>query len=276
MRNSRRKDLSSITHEQAQHAGLWLDRYIRTQERESKESRHDFVNEVAGIHESPLYPSFYQRWCAALTQADPVPRVAEARVDGRMIVGLGTESVLETAISLHRTYGVPYIPGSALKGLAASYVRHYHYAHDEQWGTWEQKTHDKGEPVWYWKPDHYYNVLFGNTESAGYITFFDAVYEPGSGHNGAALWPDVITVHHEGYYQDGTEPPADWDSPTPVPFLSATGSYLVAVSGPSGWDDAAMKLLRLALKEMGIGAKTSSGYGRLTLEEHHRDQIRCR
>jgi hypothetical protein len=76
----------------------------------------------------------------------------------------------------------------------------------------------------------------------------------------------VITVHHEGYYQDGKEPPADWDSPTPVPFLSATGSYLVAVSGPSGWDDAAMKLLRLALKEMGVGAKTSSGYGRLTLD----------
>src|SRR5207302_10163433 len=46
-----------------------------------------------------------------------------AHVKGRMIIGLGDESVLETAITLHRTYGVPYIPGSALKGLAAAYVR---------------------------------------------------------------------------------------------------------------------------------------------------------
>jgi CRISPR-associated protein Cmr6 len=263
MRNSRRKDLSSITHEQAQHAGLWLDRYIRTQEREAKESRHDFVNEVAHIHESPLYSSlyqsFYQRWCAALAQADPVPLVAKARVDGRMIVGLGTESVLETAISLHRTYGVPYIPGSALKGLAASFAR-------------QRLGSD-------WHPDGTaYQTVFGDTTNAGYVSFFDALYVPGSGHNGAALWPDVITVHHEGYYQDGTEPPADWDSPTPVPFLSATGSYLIAVSGPpdqnngNGWAEAAMDLLRLALKEMGVGAKTSSGYGRLTLDEHHRKQ----
>lgn len=251
--SSRRNVLANLPYQPDYHAGLWLDRYIDTQERESKESRHQFVGEVAGMLESPLYPSFYHRWYAALAQADPVPLFAEAHVDGRMIVGLGTESVLETAISLHHTYGVPYIPGSALKGLAASFAR-------------QRLGSD-------WHPDGTaYQTVFGNTTNAGYVSFFDALYVPGS--NGAALWPDVITVHHEGYYQDGTQPkpPADWDSPTPVPFLSATGSYLVAVSGPSGWDDAAMKLLRLALKEMGVGAKTSSGYGRLTLDEHHRKQ----
>lgn len=259
MIDSRREKLSNIKPEQAQHAGLWLDRYIRTQEREAKESRHDFVNEVAHIHESllysSLYQSFYQRWCAALAQADPVPLVAKARVDGRMIVGLGTESVLETAVTLHRTYGVPSIPGSALKGLAASFAR-------------QRLGSD-------WHPDGTaYQTMFGDTTSAGYITFFDALYVPGSGYNQQPLHPDVITVHHKKYYQDGAklEPPADWDSPTPVPFLSATGSYLVAVSGPpdqdngNGWAVAAMKLLRLALEEMGVGAKTSSGYGRLTLD----------
>ena len=37
--------------------------------------------------------------------------------DARLAIGLGSDSVLETAITLHRIYGFPIIPGSALKGL---------------------------------------------------------------------------------------------------------------------------------------------------------------
>src|SRR5205085_8112131 len=84
-----------------------------------------------------------------------------AQVKGRMIVGLGSESVLETSISLHRTYGVPYIPGSALKGLAANYAS---LRLDEDWQ----------------KGGKYYKIVFGDTDDAGYITFFDALYIPRS------------------------------------------------------------------------------------------------
>jgi len=257
MIDSRREKLSNIKPEQAQHAGLWLDRYLCQQPERNERivdekgtPQTQLFKQAAGIPTPKLYSRFYHHWCAALAQADPVPLVAKARVDGRMIVGLGAESVLETSVTLHRTYGVPYIPGSALKGLTASFAR-------------QRLGSD-------WHPDGIaYQTMFGDTTSAGYITFFDALYVPGSGYNQQPLHPDVITVHHKKYYQDGAklEPPADWDSPTPVPFLSATGSYLVAVSGPSGWDDAAMNLLRLALEEMGVGAKTSSGYGRLKFTE---------
>lgn len=41
---------------------------------------------------------------------------------GRVVIGLGAESVLETSIRLHRVYGFPILPGSALKGLARSYA----------------------------------------------------------------------------------------------------------------------------------------------------------
>lgn len=40
----------------------------------------------------------------------------------RVVIGLGAESVLETSIRLHRVYGFPILPGSALKGLARSYA----------------------------------------------------------------------------------------------------------------------------------------------------------
>jgi CRISPR-associated protein Cmr6 len=177
-----------------------------------------------------------------------------------MAIGLGDETVLETSVKLHRTYGIPYIPGSALKGLAASYAR------NRIGGEWT-----KGKQA--------YEIVFGKMEDAGYITFYDALYVPGSA-DGRPLRPDVITVHHPDYYgnkkvrdaagKEALSPPADWDDPNPVPFLSATGDYLMALStipGCEPWIESVWKILKLALEHEGIGAKTSSGYGRMLLHE---------
>jgi CRISPR-associated protein Cmr6 len=245
------------------HAGLWLDRYITEYQKRGEDAgagqgRRDqptpqqkLVDEVAGIREPDAYNAFYRRWKAAL--AARTRWLAEAQVKGRLVVGLGAESVLETSISLHHTYGVPYIPGSALKGLAASFARQR--LDRSVWGV----------------DTSAYKIVFGTTEEAGCITFFDALYVPGTGFNRQPLYPDVITMHHPDYYQQGSAPPADWDSPTPVPFLSATGRYLIALAGPDErpvwdpWVGAAFNILRLALAELGAGAKTSSGYGRMEL-----------
>jgi CRISPR-associated protein Cmr6 len=117
MIDSRRQDLSDLSHHQAQHAGLWLDRYLCQQPERNERivdekgtPQTQLFKQAAGIPTPELYSRFFQRWCAALAQADPVPLVAKARVDGRMIVGLGAESVLETAVTLHRTYVVPTSP----------------------------------------------------------------------------------------------------------------------------------------------------------------------
>ncbi|HYT35546.1 MAG TPA: type III-B CRISPR module RAMP protein Cmr6 [Ktedonobacteraceae bacterium] len=264
---TRRKKLLEVEKTATTHPGLWLDKYIEEQEKKDVENRSykdqnkgknraDFVKEVATLHVPVMYEKFFEVWKMRLD--DYGTQTREAQVRGRMIVGLGNESVLETSITLHHTYGVPYIPGSALKGLAASYA-------DKRLGNDWKKGSDA------------YKVIFGDTNSAGYITFFDALYIPDSGHkhNGKAqaLYTDVITVHHQKYYQDEINiPPADWDSPNPVPFLSATGKYLIALAAPdlgkdSKWIKKTFELLRLALKEMGIGAKTSSGYGRMELEQ---------
>lgn len=75
------------------------------------------VEEVAAIPVSKEYEQFYKRWEEGLKKLKAVKKPVP--VQGRMAVGLGDESVLETSVTLHRTYGVPYIPGSALKGLKA-------------------------------------------------------------------------------------------------------------------------------------------------------------
>jgi CRISPR-associated protein Cmr6 len=165
-----------------------------------------------------------------------------------MVVGLGAESILETSIALHRTYGVPYIPGSALKGLAAAAA--HKQLQDPRW----HKTGEDG------KIGEWHRILFGDQESSGYVIFHDALWVPEGGTLPLDL--DVMTVHHPKYYQ-GDAPPADWDNPTPVAFVSARGKYLLAVTGPEEWADAAMEILRDALENDGIGANTAAGYGRL-------------
>jgi CRISPR-associated protein Cmr6 len=231
---------------QETNAGLWLDKYMWGDEEASK--RRDLVHDVAKLPEPQAYKGYYRRWQEMLREYSVTTQMREVRVKGRMVVGLGSESVLETSICLHRTYGVPYIPGSALKGLASSYA---HQRLGEEWRL-GGKLH---------------TILFGDTDNAGYITFFDALYIPGSG---KMLYPDVITVHHEGYYQNAEKKaPSDSDDPNPIPFLSATGTYLLALAAPdfqqpTRWVDMTFQILAEALEKMGIGAKTSSGYGRMT------------
>ncbi len=258
--STRRNSLThlKITDVSSANTGLWLDKYILDLTKSDANDFSNFLRDISSHSTSTAYGTFFKRWTETLGEFKVVAR--KATVKGRMIVGLGDESVLETSIALHHTYGVPYIPGSALKGLASS------YAHQklEKW--------QKGSPA--------HNTVFGNTDDAGYITFFDALYVPDSGYpdsNGKKrpLYPDIITVHHQDYYNTSKDnAPADWDSPIPVPFISATGSYLIALAAPDldtqqqkdEWISTTFNILETALKEMGIGAKTSSGYGRMEFE----------
>ena len=252
----RKKLPEPVRVEKETNAGLWLDKYIEDQDPKKVDSRQNLVKEVSTLPIPSAYRSYFERWQKILAQ-EYGAQTREAKVKGRMIVGLGSESVLETSISLHRTYGVPYIPGSALKGLAASYARQ---RLDTDW-------QEGGK---------YHKIVFGDTDDAGYITFFDALYIPDTGpagFEGKPLHHDVITVHHQEYYQGTNNAPADRDNPNPVPFLSATGTYLIALAAPDlqqpdrwRWISVTFKVLEGALTTLGIGAKTSSGYGRLELE----------
>ena len=261
------------------HAGLWHDKFLSEQDskdapksRQSedgdnhKNPRTTLVKEVADIAVPKAYNRFYTCWKKELD--DLGAKCFEAKAKGRLIIGLGMESVLETGAALHHTYGVPYLPGSALKGLTASYMERIRA---------KLKQADEQAAAAYEQINQAYKVIFGDTDDAGYVTFFDALYIPAKnkGVDDKPLQPDIITVHHQEYYQhDSTVAPADWDSPIPVPFLSATGSYLVALAAPDirdqtereQWLSSTGSLLSAALKSMGIGAKTSSGYGRMTLD----------
>ncbi len=234
------------------HPGLALDRYCREAiDDAGREAQRELMQRLAQLPPPRVYALRFARWRRALA-ALPHVAMAECAVTGRMRTGQGNPSVLESALTVQQVDGVPYLPGSGLKGLAR------HYA--SQPGA--AGTSDERAPL----PVSYQSALFGDTESASYLTWFDAWYVPGSA-DGRPFALDVVTVHHPKYYTSAPgarRPPWDLDDPNPIPMLSARGSYLVAVQGPSDdWAQFALAVLLDALADWGAGGKTASGYGRL-------------
>ncbi|MGC8833781.1 MAG: type III-B CRISPR module RAMP protein Cmr6, partial [Armatimonadota bacterium] len=240
-------------------ASLFFDRWLERQETGAGGSRakDELLNKIVETSPSEVYRKAYERWKDLLGN-QPNTAFAEMKVEGRLIVGLGGENVLEAGLTLHRIYGAPIIPGSALKGLSRHYAQ-------QVLGSLQgccELFADEGYQ------GEYHRILFGNTESAGYVNYLDAWYVPDSAPEDKPFVRDVITTHHPKYYQECSRWPWDFDDPNPVPFISVRGSFLVATSGPSkDWAEFALKLLQQALEDYGVGGKTSSGYGRLTVVE---------
>ncbi|HJK92750.1 MAG TPA: type III-B CRISPR module RAMP protein Cmr6 [Polyangiaceae bacterium LLY-WYZ-15_(1-7)] len=189
-------------------------------------------------------------------RALPHTRLRKLTCTGRFILGLGDASVRETGLRLLRPWGLPYIPGSALKGLAAKAA----HARGRAWAAPAEPGQEAGE---------HHRALFGDVEARGWVTFHDAWWLPEGTKPPLAL--DVMTPHHKDYYA-GTAAPLDSDSPTPITFLSAHGTYLLALTGPHDWVDRAQQLLAEALELDGIGGKTAAGYGRFALEPTPEEQ----
>ncbi|RRJ63696.1 type III-B CRISPR module RAMP protein Cmr6 [Paenibacillus oralis] len=171
------------------------------------------------------------------------------------IIGQGQKTVLETGMALHKTYGVPYIPGTAIKGLTA------HYCH-LRLGTERSSFRMDGDS---------YKVLFGTQQEAGFIRFFDALPTPETVHK--ALLPDVMTPHHQAYNSLSGGAPGDDDSLVPVPFLSVMADFNIMLfcetdhEEADSWLEIAEQLVVRALEQEGIGGKTNAGFGRMTLKQ---------
>jgi CRISPR type III-B/RAMP module RAMP protein Cmr6 len=106
--------------------------------------------------------------------------------------------------------------------------------------------------------------VFGSTERAGSVIFFDAIPL-----EVPKFQLDIMNPHYPNYYDKRGKfqnPPADWESPNPVFFLTVTETpYRFAIAARSEQGnrllDLAEKWLKGALADLGIGAKTSADYG---------------
>ncbi len=182
------------------------------------------------------------------------------KTDWRMVVGLGNESVYETSMTLHHIYGIPYIPASAIKGFLRNYFINEYFSQREDYALM-----DEGFCKIFGSPK---NSKLG--EKRGDIIFFDAypLEVP-------KIEPDVMNVHYPDYY-GGNKPPADYQNPNPIFFLTVSNTKFKFIFGKIKNRQEAIvtgkfkgeNILNLtfsnlieALAEYGIGAKTAIGYG---------------
>lgn len=163
------------------------------------------------------------------------------------VTGLGREHPVENGFAWHPTLGVPYLPGSSVKGMVRAWA--------ERWLDSKPDSDD-------------INRIFGPKQGhlhVGSVIFLDALPT-----GPVQLKADVMTPHYGPYYQDesGQTPPADWHPPTPIPFLAVARdqSFLFGVmprrAGAVSEVEQAQTWLRSALAWIGAGAKTAVGYGR--------------
>lgn len=164
----------------------------------------------------------------------------------RIIIGLGQESVREVSMTLHWIYGIPYIPGQAIKGAISNWIA---YEDEEQ------------------RSDANFKRIFGDEDNKGNTIFLDAYPINNDFH----LKVDIVNAHYPDYYTGRVkvQPPTDWQNPSPVFFLTVEKVVFRVCVIYLEKDLRGLKMagktleewMKEAFKYGGIGAKTSLGYG---------------
>ena len=215
----------------------------------------------------------------------------EAEATAPFTTGLGNEHPLENGFSFLNPYGLPYLPGSGVKGVVREAARQLASGEWENPGGWhtepvgEFRVREDGEekPIKLTALD----VLFGretlegeSDHFRGVLSFWDVIPEiPGN-----TLRVEVMTPHQTHYYQQKTDKksgnsttPHDSGQPNPILFLTVPpGSKfrffvtcdlvrLKRVAPSLAQEDRWKQLLDAAFEHafdwLGFGAKTAVGYG---------------
>ena len=181
------------------------------------------------------------------------------------MTGAGLEHPLENGFSFLNPYGLPYLPGSGVKGVLRRAAE-------------ELVSGDYGDPEG-WDQDAI-DTLFGretksgDSETArnrGALMFWDVIPEPA----GNTLRVEIMTPHYGDYYQ-GNATPHDSGQPNPIPFLAIPpgSSFTFHVQCnpallPKALRDSWKILLEAAFRHafdwLGFGAKTAVGYGQFPI-----------
>ena len=212
--------------------------------------------------------------------------------------GLGNEHPLENGFSFLNPYGLPYLPGSGVKGV----VRRA--AQELASGVWGDTDGWDGEDVFAIEvsgkslPLSMIDVLFGREPPSGdqrhirgALSFWDVIPQV----EGGSLSVDIMTPHQGHYYQQSdqkSESPHDSGQPNPISFLTVPpdSGFAFHVTCNRGRlerlapdlvrDDLWKKLIASAFTHafewLGFGAKTAVGYGAMVPDTEAAEAARRR
>lgn len=197
-----------------------------------------------------------------------------SQLEGRLAINLADSLIQNAGICLDRLFGLPYIPGSAVKGVCR------HAALEEL------KAADSNV-----KPEllRIFRAVFGTAEndfSKGDLKAFRDLYAakdmdqkgamsflPAYPVNEAKIVVDLTNVHYPDYYRSGRQEDQSKENPKPNPFPAVErGAQFAFCLVLNGMDDDlkllehATRWLESALTVRGLGAKTAAGYGWFSIQ----------
>ena len=228
-------------------AGLWYDKFCNQWKNGWQLEAGDklkWIEEVSRVGDSSLLEEKWQRTIRLFEALGG--KICYFRTRGRFVTGLGRDNPVENGFAWHYNLGVPYLPGSSVKGLVKA---------------WADTMADNDEV-----DREVVERVFGSDQKekgVGSVIFFPALPQ-----GQVTLEADVMTPHYGPYYKGENELPADWHSPVPIPFLTVAGEQVfgfpLAPRRPAAQGDLerAAQWLEEALDWLGAGAKTAVGYGR--------------
>lgn len=248
------------------HLGLWYTRFF------NRYSENWEIKKTSKNEDDPKFKwikNFAGKECG---QSQPLQQNAlnliklNQTLDGNFAIcetnwhfatGLGLPHPVENGLTWHPTLGVPFLAGSAIKGLLRAWVE-----------IWDDTDRDQRLKNW-----------FGEQDEAGKLIFFDAIpIKP------VTLTADILTPHYGLWYEKGhkiegndleeivskhhDKLPADWHEPVPVPFLAVkSAKFLISIAARNSKDKnmaaTAFESLLQALEFTGAGSKTAVGYGHM-------------
>lgn len=190
--------------------------------------------------------------------------VVYGELQGRLIINLSDSLIQNAGICLDRNTGLPFIPGSAIKGVARhvalEYLRKDEWSIDDfvsAFGCSEADFKNDGEL------SSYSSTACVKTCKGG-VDFLSAIpiTEP-------TIVVDISNVHYPDYYKTGELWDLSKESPKPNTFPAVEKgvryAFGLVANGMDGVDDKLFEKVRGALVEAitlhGLGAKTGAGYG---------------
>ena len=198
--------------------------------------------------------------------------------------GLGNEHPLENGFAFLNPYGLPYLPGSGVKGVVRRAARELASGAWGNTGGWDDENVFPIEVSGKSLPLSMIDVLFGREPPSGdqhhirgALSFWDVMPQI----KGRRLSVEIMTPHQGHYYQKG-ESPHDSGQPNPISFLTVppgSGFTFHVTCGRAHLQRHAPELLRderwralveaafaHAFEWLGFGAKTAVGYGAMEVD----------
>lgn len=305
--NQRSKALNWSTHD--------ITYEVRGQQQQEREVKNE--NKVSALKQAcalskedkGIARAMFQRQnhVFASTPANQALRL-KATAIAPFTTGLGNEHPLENGFAFLNPYGLPYLPGSGVKGVLRAAAKELA---DGEWGTsdWEHSMEDLKRHQVHALDDqdgkkgkHLFNasdidVLFGSEAPdgkdhlRGVLSFWDVIPQI----KGDSLMVEIMTPHQSHYYQQdakkgaGSTSPHDSGTPNPISFLTVPPQSEFAfhvvcdtarlerlapdLAANERWKVPLKEAFNHAFEWLGFGAKTSVGYGAMESEEMRQQKL---